>query len=172
MTKTTAQALDRRRGSEEKLAIVDVRTPAEFEEEHIEGSRLIPLDRIDEEALRREAGEASEVVFVCGTGKRAGQACEKLKGVEGKAFEVLEGGLSAWQSAGLPVKRGRRTMSLERQVRIAAGVLVVIGVVLGIWVHAGFFGLSAFVGLGLIFAGLTDWCGMGMLLAKMPWNQR
>ena len=77
----------------------------------------------------------------------------------------------AWQAAGLPVNRGQAGLSLERQVRIAAGVLVLSGVVLGTWVDPAFYGLSGFVGAGLIFAGVTDWCGMGLLLARAPWNQ-
>ena len=85
---------------------------------------------------------------------------------------MLEGGVTAWEQAGLPVKRGKTVLSLERQVRVAAGLLVLTGVVLGFLVHPAFFGLAAFVGAGLTFAGLTDWCGMAMLLAKMPWNQR
>jgi hypothetical protein len=78
----------------------------------------------------------------------------------------------AWEAAGLPVTRGKKVLSLERQVRVAAGLLVLTGVILGTWVHPGFHGLAGFVGAGLVFAGLTDWCGMAMLLAKMPWNQR
>ena len=74
--------------------------------------------------------------------------------------------------AGLPVVRGKKAVSLERQVRIAAGSLVVIGVALGLLVHPVLFGLSGFVGAGLVFAGVTDTCGMGMMLARMPWNRR
>ena len=83
----------------------------------------------------------------------------------------VEGGTLAWEKAGLPVVRGREVISLERQVRIAAGLLVVLGVMLGWLVHPGFLALSAFVGAGLVFAGLTDTCGMGLMLAKMPWNR-
>ena len=83
----------------------------------------------------------------------------------------VEGGTLAWEQAGLPVVRGKKAMSLERQVRIAAGSLVVLGTALGAFVHPGFLGLSAFVGAGLVFAGVTDTCGMGMVLARMPWNR-
>jgi rhodanese-related sulfurtransferase len=83
----------------------------------------------------------------------------------------IEGGTLAWEEAGLPVVRGQKMMSLERQVRIAAGALVLIGVILGWLVDPTFAGLAAFVGAGLVFAGLTDTCGMGMLLARMPWNR-
>ncbi len=83
----------------------------------------------------------------------------------------IEGGTSAWEQAGLPVVRGKKAMSLERQVRIAAGSLILVGVILSFVVHPYLIGISAFVGAGLVFAGITDTCGMGMMLAKMPWNQ-
>ncbi|MCW1926039.1 rhodanese-like domain-containing protein [Luteolibacter arcticus] len=149
-----------------RVHLIDVRTPAEHGEVHIEGSTLMPLDRLD-------PGQVSgPAVLVCRSGKRAGQALQKLAAAGCKDLAVLEGGVTAWEQAGLPVKRGRAVISLERQVRIAAGLIVLTGVMLGTWVHPAFYGLSAFVGAGLIFAGLTDWCGMAMLLAKMPWNQR
>ena len=83
----------------------------------------------------------------------------------------VEGGTKACEQAGLPLVRGKQVISLERQVRIAAGSLVLTGVILGWFVHPIFFGLSAFVGAGLVFAGVTDTCGMGLLLARMPWNR-
>ncbi|HBJ38564.1 MAG TPA: sulfurtransferase, partial [Planctomycetaceae bacterium] len=83
----------------------------------------------------------------------------------------VEGGTSAWDAAGLPVSRGKKAISLDRQVRIAAGSLVFAGAALGYFVHPYFIGLSAFVGAGLVFAGITDTCGMGMMIAKMPWNR-
>ena len=98
---------------------------------------------------------------------------EKLEKEGFTDCQVVEGGTLGWAEAGLPVNRGTtKVISLERQVRIAAGLLVLTGVALGTWVHPGFYGISAFVGAGLTFAGITDWCGMAMLLAKMPWNQR
>ena len=84
---------------------------------------------------------------------------------------MVEGGTKAWEAAGLPVVRGKGVISIERQVRIGAGAFVLLGLGLGIWVAPIWFILSAFVGAGLIFAGISDWCGMGLLLAKMPWNQ-
>ena len=83
----------------------------------------------------------------------------------------VDGGTKAWAEAGLPVVRGQKAISLERQVRIVAGSLVLIGIVLGFLVHQSLFGLAAFAGAGLLFAGITDTCGMGLLLARMPWNQ-
>ncbi len=151
------------------VTLIDVRTPAEHAEIHIRGSLLMPLDRLDADAVKTSAGQC---VLICRSGNRAGQAYQKLTAAGCGNLVVLDGGVTAWESAGLPVNRGEKTMSLERQVRVAAGLLVLAGVISGTWVHPGFYGISAFVGAGLVFAGITDWCGMGMLLAKMPWNQR
>ncbi len=152
-----------------KVKILDVRTPLEFDEIHIAGSELMPLDRLDAERLKNDGIER---VIVCRSGGRATKAQQQLQSAGCKLFEVLDGGVGAWEQAGLPVVRGKAAMSLERQVRIAAGFLVLTGVVLGTWINSAFYGLSAFVGAGLIFAGITDWCGMGLLLARAPWNQR
>jgi rhodanese-related sulfurtransferase len=111
-------------------------------------------------------------VVVCRSGQRARQAATRLAAAAVPGIQVLEGGLQAWEAAGGALHRGRKTMALERQVRIAAGTLVLAGVVLGFVGHPGYFLLAGFVGCGLIFAGLTDWCGMGLLLARMPWNTR
>jgi rhodanese-related sulfurtransferase len=158
--------------SGKRVALLDVRTPAEHGEVHIPGSQLMPLDRLDPAEVKAAAAQAGQCVLVCRSGKRAEQAYQKLKAAGCENLSILEGGVTAWESAGLPVNRGAKAISLERQVRIAAGMLVLTGVILGTWVHPGFYGLSAFVGAGLTFAGITDWCGMAMLLAKMPWNQR
>jgi rhodanese-related sulfurtransferase len=149
--------------------LFDVRPYPEFATGHIRGARLMPLDEIS-----RRLGEidrARPVVLVCRTGKRSELARETLtKAGFGQAAE-LAGGVLAWQQAGLPLDLAARApWSLERQVRVVAGNLVLVGLVLGVMVHPAFLGLSAFVGAGLVFAGLTDWCGMGLLLAKMPWN--
>lgn len=155
--------------SKGEVRLIDVRTPSEFEELHIDGSQLMPLDRLDVGEIK-ESDKAA--VIVCHSGKRAAQAMQKLQAAGVEDLQILEGGVMGWVSAGLPVNRGRATLSLERQVRIAAGLLVLAGVVLGHWVHPGFYGLAAFVGAGLTFAGITDWCGMALLMAKAPWNQR
>lgn len=156
--------------SSESLNLIDVRTPAEFGEVHIEGSRLMSLDRLDAGEVKRLGAESC--VLVCRSGKRAEDARRRLEAAGCEGMAVLDGGVSAWEAAGFPVRRGREVMSLERQVRVCAGLLVVLGVVLGSFVNRWFYGISGFVGCGLVFAGLTDWCGMGMLLARMPWNQR
>ncbi|MEJ0000114.1 MAG: DUF2892 domain-containing protein [Verrucomicrobiota bacterium] len=85
----------------------------------------------------------------------------------------MAGGTQGWIDAGLQVDRGERTtIGLERQVRISAGSLVLLGFLLGWLVHPYFLALSVFVGAGLVFSGITDWCGMGLLLMKAPWNAR
>jgi rhodanese-related sulfurtransferase len=154
--------------------IIDVRTAAEFEEVHAEGARLVPLDHLDAKAvLRGRTGPTdAPLYFLCKSGTRGAKACELLAAAGFNNAINIEGGTMAWEKAGLPVVRGKKTMSLERQVRIMAGSLVVIGIALGRFVHPIFLLLSAFIGGGLVFAGITDSCGMGMLLAKMPWNQR
>jgi rhodanese-related sulfurtransferase len=168
----TANELNESLKSGRKVALIDVRTPAEHGEIHIADAHLMPLDRLDAEAAGKLAGTHDECVLVCRSGKRAATAREKLAAAGCDNLRVLEGGVTAWDAAGLPVNRGRKVMSLERQVRVGAGLLVVLGVILGSLLHAGFYGLSAFVGAGLVFAGITDWCGMAMVLARMPWNQR
>jgi rhodanese-related sulfurtransferase len=159
-------------GSGGEVVLLDVRTPAEYGAVHIQGARLEPLDRLDHEKLAEELGGRT-VHVVCRSGKRAEQAISKLEAAGCGGAVLLEGGMNAWIEAGLPVNRGAETMSIERQVRIAAGALVVLGAVLG-WVFGSpaLHGISAFVGVGLVFAGITDSCVMGMFMAKMPWNQR
>jgi rhodanese-related sulfurtransferase len=153
------------------LPLLDVRTPVEFAEVHVPQARSIPLDELNPASLNLPKGEP--VYLLCRSGQRATKAAEKFSRDGFSQPVVVEGGTLAWIDSGLAVTRGTvKTISLERQVRIAAGSLVLIGVVLGWFVHRGFFGLSAFVGAGLIFAGISDFCGMGLLLAKMPWNSR
>lgn len=166
--------LHERLQSDTALRLVDVRTPVEFAEVHVPAAINEPLDRLD--ARDGEAGRWSKdqpVYLICRTGGRATKAAGRLEAAGFNQVYVVEGGTLAWDAAGLPVQRsGIKVMSLERQVRIVAGSLVLVGVILGWWVHPGFFGLAAFVGAGLVFAGITDFCGMGLLLAKLPWNNR
>ena len=158
-----------RRG--ESPVLLDVRTPLEYQEVHLPGSRLIPLDELDAAAVAREHGSASACVVICRSGNRAKKAAEKLAAAGMANLQILEGGMQAWTEAGLPANRGQKVMSLERQVRIAAGGIVLGGVLLAQFVNPAFIWLSGFVGAGLMFAGITDWCGMGMLIAKAPWNR-
>jgi rhodanese-related sulfurtransferase len=153
--------------------LIDVRMPAEFRELHVAGARNVPLDRLDPVALRNEtsAGSGKPLYVICQRGSRGKQACEKLAAAGWTDVVNVEGGTLACEASGLPVVRGKKSISLERQVRIAAGTLVLLGAVLALTIHPYFAGLSAFVGAGLMFAGITDTCGMALCLARMPWNQ-
>jgi rhodanese-related sulfurtransferase len=154
--------------------VVDVRTPAEFESEHWPGSINLPLDQLQGDTCRdfAEQAKGKELYLVCGTGKRACMARQNIESIEGCRPIVITGGITALNEHGADLDRGeRQIISLERQVRIAAGALVLIGAVLAVAVHPAFLALSAFVGAGLMFAGITDTCAMAMGLAKMPWNR-
>jgi rhodanese-related sulfurtransferase len=153
------------------LAVLDVRTPVEFAEVHVPQARNVPLDQLQPGAV--QVPKDQPVYLLCRSGQRATKAAEQLAKQGFANPIVVEGGTLAWIAANLPVTRSAvKVISLERQVRIAAGSLVLIGVLLGWFVHRGFYGLAAFVGAGLVFAGITDFCGMGLLLAKLPWNRR
>ncbi len=154
-----------------KIELVDVRTPAEFREVHLECARNVPLDQLDPAAIMAGRNSTSEPLYIiCKAGGRGQQACSRFQAAGYANVVNVEGGTQACVQAGLPVVRGKKAMSLERQVRIAAGSLVVLGFALS-FVHPYFIGISAFVGAGLVFAGITDTCAMGMLIAKMPWNR-
>jgi rhodanese-related sulfurtransferase len=161
------------RNQQGPVDLIDVRTPAEFREVHATIARNVPLESLNAEAVMQDRnGSSDEPLYViCRSGNRSKTACEKLVKAGYSNIVNVEGGTSAWEQAGLPLVRGKKTISLERQVRIAAGFLALVGAVLGYFVHPAFIGLSAFVGAGLMFAGITDTCGMAMVLAKMPWNQ-
>ena len=151
--------------------LLDVRTPGEFDAEHIAGAYNVPLDTLGEHGPEIRAGVAEPVVLVCRSGQRARKAEESLKAAGMSNLHVLDGGMTAWVGAGQPVRRGAPRMSLERQVRIAAGALAATGGFLALFVNPLFAALPAFVGSGLVFAGVTDTCAMGMLIAKLPYNR-
>jgi len=152
--------------------LIDVRTPAEFREVHVDFARNVPLDRLDpKEIAAGRNGRASEPLYViCQSGSRGKQACGKLSAA-GLNVVNVEGGTLAWVAAGLPVIRGKKAISLERQVRITIGALVLASSMLAAFVHPYWIGLAAFMGGGLIFSGITDFCGLALILARMPWNQ-
>lgn len=155
------------------VELIDVRTPAEFREVHVPFARNIPLSELDvDEVLnQRDASNQDPIYFICQSGARGEQACKLFEKIGIQNVVNVEGGTKAWQTAGLGVEQGKKAVSLERQVRIAAGSLVFIGSALGYLVSPYWIALPAFVGAGLVFAGVTDTCGMGMMIAKMPWNQ-
>jgi glyoxylase-like metal-dependent hydrolase (beta-lactamase superfamily II)/rhodanese-related sulfurtransferase len=166
-TTVSVDELARVLGTADAPLVVDVRLPAEYRSVHLEPSALLPLDEL---ARRRdELPRERELVLVCRTGARARLAAAELSGFRTR---VLEGGIIAWQEAGHPVVEGKTHVSLERQVRIAAGALACIGGVLAVAVSRWFGLLPAFVGAGLVYAGITDRCGMAMLLAKLPYNRQ
>lgn len=168
----TVQELAQRVKTGDKVELIDVRTPVEFREAHLEFAKNIPLDQLDPAAVMQSRPAPGEPLYViCQKGGRGGMAADKFQRAGFDNVINVEGGTLAALNTSLPIVRGKKAMSLERQVRIAAGSLVLIGVALAYFVDPYFIGLSAFVGAGLVFAGITDTCGMGMMLAKMPWNQ-
>ena len=151
------------------LPVIDVRTPVEFAEVHVPQARNVPLDELKPGSLQIQKDQP--VYLLCRSGQRATKAADKFAKEGFSQPVVVEGGTLAWIEANLPVMRGTvKVISLERQVRIAAGAIVLTCVLLARFVNFNFIWLSGFVGAGLIFAGITDFCGMGLLLAKMPWN--
>ena len=150
--------------------LVDIRDSDEFARRHIAGALSRPLSSFEAAHLRIAPGR--DVIFTCRTGNRTSVNCARLQASVGGDAYVLDGGVDGWAAAGLPVVEDRKApLELMRQVQIAAGLLVLAGVVLGFLLSPAFFGLSAFVGAGLTFAGATGWCGMAKLLAVMPWNR-
>ena len=154
--------------------LVDVRTPVEFREVHIEGAVSMPLDEIERDPQRLVAlrpGPEAELVLVCKGGTRSHKAAMALEKAGVAVAGEIAGGTDAWLAAGLPVERQRGVVSLERQVRMVVGVGVLTGALLALFVNPAFVWLCAFFGAGLTFAGVTNWCGMALVLARMPWNR-
>ena len=150
--------------------LIDIREPDEFRRRHVPGALSRPLSAFEAAGLKVEP--AREVIFTCRSGMRTAANCERLANSVGGPALVLGGGVDAWAAAGLPVAEDKtQPIEIMRQVQIVAGGLVLAGVVLGLLVHSAFFGLAAFVGAGLAFAGLTGFCGMARLLALAPWNR-
>jgi rhodanese-related sulfurtransferase len=155
------------------IEIIDVRTPMEFREVHLQFARNVPLDSLDPATVMkgRTGSDDEPLYLICRSGSRGRKACEKFLAAGFTNIVNVEGGTLACIESGLPVLRGMKTISLERQVRIAAGSLVIAGALLAWFVDPLFVFLSAFIGAGLVFAGVTDTCGMGLMLAGMPWNR-
>lgn len=157
------------------MCILDVRTAAEVKAAQLPGCLHIPLHELTPERLQNEIAKSgkngSSVYLLCQGGKRAQMAADQLAGKIDAELVVIEGGINGVKAANIPLNEGKGVMSLERQVRIAAGFLALLGVILGFQIDSNFFLLSGFVGAGLMFAGITDTCMMGMLIARMPWNR-
>ena len=155
----------------EEAVLVDVREPAEHAGERIPAARLVPLSTFAPSQVPVEPGK--KLVLHCVMGQRSTQARRQLLAAGFAEVYNLQGGIQAWKDAGYTVERSQRApISLQRQVQIVAGSLVLLGTILGAVVSPWFLVLSGFVGAGLTFAGITNTCGMAMLLAKLPYNQR
>jgi rhodanese-related sulfurtransferase len=165
--------LDRLRRSGAPVELIDVRTPAEYREIHVEYAMNSPLECLDPKAVKasRDGSQDKPLYLICRRGKQSLEACNRFLECGFENVVSVEGGTLACAEQGLPVKRGRKAISLECQVRITAGLLVLLGVLLGLSISPYFTLLSALVGGGLVYAGLTDRCPMAKWLAKMPWNQ-
>lgn len=153
------------------VRLLDVRTPNEYELVHIRGAYNVPLDQLGEHGREIRAGVTEPVVLVCQSGQRARKAEQALAEAGMPNLHVLDGGVNGWIAAGQPVVRGAERISIERQVRMAAGTLAAAGAVLAMLVNPLFALLPAFVGSGLVFAGATNRCGMAMVLTQLPYNR-
>lgn len=152
------------------IRMIDVRSPGEFAGVHIPGSYNVPLDLLREHHQELRVAHDDPVVFVCRSGMRADQARELAadSGLDGA--RVLQGGITAWESASAPLVRGRGTWAMERQVRLVAGSIVLLAVTASLFVEPLKW-VAAAVGAGLVFAAVTDTCAMARLLSLLPWNR-
>ncbi|MFI0351273.1 rhodanese-like domain-containing protein [Actinomadura sp. 9N407] len=170
MTALDAAALRELTDSGTGPRLVDVRTPGEFEAVHIPGSYNVPLDLLREHRRELSTHLDEPVVLICRSGQRAAQAEQALASTGLPGLRVLEGGINAWQAAGIPVRTGRARWDLERQVRLVAGGIVLVSILVSVvfppakWV-------AGFIGAGLTFAALSGTCAMGMMLARLPYNR-
>lgn len=169
--------LRNRLSGDPRVTVLDVRSPAEYQAGHIPGAHLLPIEELDpgklDEAIDAAGADAGNPLFLtCHAGKRAEKAAQLLREAGIEHLCLVQGGTEAWQQAGLPVNKCDSALSLERQAQIAVGSLLILKVVFGFTVHELFFVAGAAIGAGLITAGITRWCGMAQLMARMPWNRR
>ncbi|MFB7763020.1 rhodanese-like domain-containing protein [Streptomyces xiamenensis] len=175
MTTPTALATDEARTRLHELTIIDVRTPGEYAGGHLPGALNIPLDQIRRALpdIRHAAGRG-DILVVCASGARSQNACTTLA-ENGVTAATLSGGTAAWAADGHELHRpqgtSRAAWGMERQVRLTAGVIVLLGLLLGLVVHPAFQLLSAGIAGGLVFSALTNTCGMAAMLAKLPHNR-
>ena len=158
------------------VALIDVREPDEFKAGHIPGARSVPLSGLSAASLAANVpspklGREEPLYLTCLSRIRAEKAAGRLSAAGLTNLVLLEGGAKAWEEARLPIRRCGASLNLMRQVQIAVGILLVLKVVLGFTLHQLFFAAAGMIGIGLLAAGLTNWCGMAQLLARMPWNR-
>lgn len=184
ITSISPQRLHTLRTNGKEINLIDVRTPDEYRTGHALGAKLVPLDELDPEVLTSElqqsgVGHEEPLYITCQAGFRAQQAAERLLSAGYRRLVLIEGGTEAWKKAGLPMEHSGNAISLgygnvislERQVQIAIGVLLVLKVFFGFTVHELFFAAIPLIGAGLILSGTTRWCGMARLVAMLPWNR-
>jgi len=174
MTVSTISPLEAQRAvAEGRAVLIDIREPSEHARESIPGACLVPLSKFTGHDFQAERARAPMVIFHCQSGMRTRSNFDQLSGTCFPDVRVLDGGLANWKTSGFPTKLDTtKPIEMQRQVQIAAGSLVLTGLVLGATVSPWFAGLSAFVGAGLVFAGVSGWCGMAHVLALMPWNRQ
>ena len=165
--------LHRRRQGGESCEVLDVRTPPEHAAAHVAGVKLVPLDTLDPHAVLAHCADSTAPLYViCQSGARAVRAIEKFRAAGIDRCVLVEGGTQAWIDAGLPVERGTsHVLPLLRQVHLVIGFFTTLGAVLALTVDARFALISLLTGCGLLINGTTDWCGLALLMAKMPWNR-
>jgi rhodanese family protein len=166
--------------AKDKLAagalLIDIRQPEEYRREHIEGSVLQPLSELQRQGLNETLKQGSCLIFHCKSGARTCSQSEFFKQLAQESHcevYLLEDGINGWKNAGLATKfNPSQPIDIMRQVQIVAGSLILLGSLLGWSVSPYFYWLPAFVGAGLTFAGISGFCGMAKLLARMPWNRK
>jgi len=169
LTPIPPQSLDAKIKNE-KVRLIDVREADEYAREHIEGAQSYPLSSWTDDVLKD--GAEGCFVFMCRSGMRTDAYCATFEDhLTMEAFK-LEGGLEAWKKAGFKtIKNAKAPLEINRQVQIIAGSIVLLGVILANTVHPHFIALPGFIGAGLVFAGLSGWCGMATMLKVLPWNK-
>ena len=154
-----------------KAVLIDIREADEFAREHVPGAQHVPLSGFSAADFPGDRDKIA--IFHCASGARTAEAAPRILGTAFAEIQQLDQGLAGWKKAGLPTVVNRKMpIPLQRQVQITAGMMVLVGVILGFTVSPWFFALSGFVGAGLTFAGLTGTCAMATLLGAMPWNRR
>lgn len=169
MTITTISPAKAHRLIDAGASLIDIRQPDEHARERIAGALNVPLDELSKDSARGDV-----LIFHCRSGMRTAQSADKLAdAAAGRDCYIVEGGIGGWSSAGLPVETVRGApMEMQRQVMIAAGSLALLGSLMSIFIAPGWIWLALLAGAGLIFAGISGFCGMAHVLAKMPWNRR
>lgn len=165
----TISPLEAHRMIEAGATLIDVRSPDEHARERIAAAMNIPLDR-----LSTASTPGDVLVFHCRSGTRTSQSADRLAAASGgRECYIVDGGIGGWAAAGLPVERTKGApIEMQRQVMIAAGMLVLLGTIASLIISPAWIGVAIFVGAGLTFAGVTGFCGMARLLALMPWNRQ